>query len=97
MVGAKKRSVGETSVASVALTVKGQDGNEVFFRIKRSARLQKLLMAYCERKQLDYRSMEFLFNGERIPTRQSPDDLKLEDGDQIDAMKHHTGGGYGRL
>ncbi|KAF3943126.1 hypothetical protein CMV_030279 [Castanea mollissima] len=36
--------------AHINLKVKGQDGNEVFFRIKRSTQLKKLMNAYCDRQ-----------------------------------------------
>nr|ACG34085.1 hypothetical protein [Zea mays] len=38
--------------AHINLKVKGQDGNEVFFRIKRSTQLKKLMNAYCDRQSV---------------------------------------------
>eukprot|EP00897_Mesotaenium_endlicherianum_P000635 jgi/Mesen1/10572/ME000085S09903 len=76
----------------INLKVKGQDGNEVFFRIKATATLQKLMKAYCERQSVDLASIAFLFDGRRLRPDQTPQDLEMEDGDEIDAMLHQTGG-----
>ncbi|KAJ8648856.1 hypothetical protein MRB53_001879 [Persea americana] len=79
--------------AHINLKVKGQDGNEVFFRIKRSTQLRKLMTAYCDRQSVDFNSIAFLFDGRRLRVDQTPDELEMEDGDEIDAMLHQTGGG----
>lgn len=76
----------------INLKVKGQDGNEVFFRIKRSTQLKKLMNAYCDRQSYEFNSIAFLFDGRRLRPDQTPDDLEMEDGDEIDAMLHQTGG-----
>uniref|UniRef100_A0A3Q7HFJ5 Small ubiquitin-related modifier n=1 Tax=Solanum lycopersicum TaxID=4081 RepID=A0A3Q7HFJ5_SOLLC len=68
------------------------DGNEVFFRIKRSTQLKKLMNAYCDRQSVDFNSIAFLFDGRRLRAEQTPDELEMEDGDEIDAMLHQTGG-----
>ncbi|KAL6136958.1 hypothetical protein ACLB2K_062253 [Fragaria x ananassa] len=49
--------------AHINLKVKGQDGNEVFFRIKRSTQLKKLMNAYCDRQSVELNSIAFLFDG----------------------------------
>lgn len=76
----------------INLKVKGQDGNEVFFRTKRTAALKKLMSAYCDRQSVDVESIAFLFDGRRLRGDQTPDELEMEDGDEIDAMLHQTGG-----
>ncbi|KAH9308161.1 hypothetical protein KI387_036072, partial [Taxus chinensis] len=76
--------------AHINLKVKGQDGNEVFFRIKRSTQLRKLMNAYCDRQSVDFNSIAFLFDGRRLRGEQTPDELEMEDGDEIDAMLHQT-------
>ncbi|KAI5674763.1 hypothetical protein M9H77_15127 [Catharanthus roseus] len=59
----------------INLKVKGQDGNEVFFRIKRSTQLKKLMNAYCERVSVDPSSIAFLFDGRRLRMEQTPDEV----------------------
>ncbi|KAK6238608.1 hypothetical protein QUC31_004077 [Theobroma cacao] len=83
---------GDQSAAHINLKVKGQDGNEVFFRIKRSTQLKKLMNAYCDRQSVELNSIAFLFDGRRLRGEQTPDELEMEDGDEIDAMLHQTGG-----
>ncbi|GAA0140953.1 hypothetical protein Leryth_022953 [Lithospermum erythrorhizon] len=82
----------DQSAVHINLKVKGQDGNEVFFRIKRSTQLKKLMNAYCERQSVEIASIAFLFDGRRLRAEQTPDELEMEDGDEIDAMLHQTGG-----
>jgi hypothetical protein len=97
----------------------------VFFRIKRSTQLKKLMNAYCDRQSVDMNAIAFLFDGRRLRGEQTPDEvwcllcllsfayhrnvmnpwldlifcickilfqLEMEDGDEIDAMLHQTGG-----
>ncbi|CDP13791.1 unnamed protein product [Coffea canephora] len=78
----------------INLKVKGQDGSEVFFRIKRSTQLKKLINAYCERQSVELGSMVFLFDGQRLQGEQTPEQVSMEDGDEIDAMLHQTGGAF---
>jgi hypothetical protein len=69
-----------------------KDGGEVFFRIKSTATLKKLMHAYCDRQSVDPQSIAFLFDGRRLRAEQTPAELDMEDGDEIDAMLHQTGG-----
>lgn len=54
-----------------------QDGNEVFFRIKRSTQLKKLMNAYCDRQSVELNSIAFLFDGRRLRAEQTPDEVPL--------------------
>jgi hypothetical protein len=54
-----------------------QDGNEVFFRIKRSTQLKKLMNAYCDRQSVEFNSIAFLFDGRRLRAEQTPDEVAL--------------------
>ena len=40
---------GDKSAEHITLKVKSQDGNEIFFKIKRATQLKKLMDAYCAR------------------------------------------------
>ncbi|CAN1339960.1 Small ubiquitin-related modifier 2 [Linum perenne] len=44
-------------------------------------------------QSVDLNSIAFLFDGRRLRAEQTPDELEMEDGDEIDAMLHQTGGG----
>ncbi|URE07728.1 Small ubiquitin-related modifier [Musa troglodytarum] len=79
--------------AHINLKVKSQDENEVFFGIKRSTQLRKLMSAYCDRRSMDFNTIAFLLDGRRLRGKQTPDELEMEDGDETDAMLHQTRGG----
>lgn len=76
------------------LKVKSQDGNAVYFKVKKSTQLRKLMDAYCKRVGKDINEVRFLFDGNRIEGEQTPQDLEMEDDDEIDAMVAQTGGLY---
>ncbi|CAD5176794.1 small ubiquitin-related modifier 1 [Musa acuminata AAA Group] len=92
MSGQEEEKKPADQAAHINLKVKGQDGNEVFFRIKHSTQLRKLMNAYCDRQSVDINSIAFLFDGRRLRGEQTPEELEMEDGDEIDAMLHQTGG-----
>ncbi|PWA91689.1 small ubiquitin-related modifier 2 [Artemisia annua] len=73
----------------INLKVKSQEGNEVFFRIKGSTPFKKLMNAYCDRQSVKMNSIAFLFDGRRLRADQTPDELEMEDGDEIDAEAAH--------
>ncbi|KAJ1430892.1 Ubiquitin-like domain superfamily [Sesbania bispinosa] len=49
--------------------------------------------AYSDQQSVDCNSIVFLFDGKQLRGEQTPDQLDMEDGDEIDAMLHQTGGG----
>jgi len=48
----------------------------VFFRIKRSTQLKKLMNAYCDRQSVDMNAIAFLFDGRRLRGEQTPDEVR---------------------
>ncbi|KAG5518441.1 hypothetical protein PMAC_002836 [Pneumocystis sp. 'macacae'] len=70
----------------INLRVVGHDNNEVFFKIKRHTPLRKLMEAYCERQGKSMNTLRFLVDGERARPEQTPAELDMEDGDQIEVM-----------
>ncbi|CAG8495933.1 2313_t:CDS:2 [Paraglomus brasilianum] len=76
----------------INLKVVGNDHNEVFFKIKRTTQLKKLMEAYCERQGKAMASVRFLYDGERIQAHHTPAELDMEDGDAIDVMVEQLGG-----
>ena len=58
------------------LNIKVTDGNnEVFFKIKRSTRLDKLMRAFCERQGKEFTTVRFLFDGSRVQANDTPDSV----------------------
>ncbi|THG02267.1 hypothetical protein TEA_018286 [Camellia sinensis var. sinensis] len=78
--GREEREIEGGLVVAVAAMVAGdrvvaEDGNEVFFRIKRSTQLRKLMTAYCDRQSVEFNSIAFLFDGRRLRGEQTPDEV----------------------
>jgi hypothetical protein len=60
------------------LNIKVTDNNnEVFFKIKRSTKLEKLMNAFCERQGKSMSSVRFLFEGQRVQPTDTPDTVSL--------------------
>ncbi|KAI9308814.1 ubiquitin-related domain-containing protein [Cunninghamella echinulata] len=76
----------------INLKVVGNDSNEVFFKIKRSTPLRKLMDAYCDRQGKSSGSVRFLYDGGRLLPTNTPEELDMEDGDSIDVMIEQIGG-----
>jgi hypothetical protein len=60
------------------LNIKVTDNNnEVFFKIKRTTQLKKLMDAFCERQGKQISTVRFLFDGTRVRPEDSPDTVRL--------------------
>lgn len=60
------------------LNIKVTDGNnEVFFKIKKSTQLKKLMDAFCDRSGKSPDSVRFIFDGSRVQPTDSPDTVSL--------------------
>jgi small ubiquitin-related modifier len=59
------------------LNIKVTDNNnEVFFKIKRTTQLKKLMDAFCERQGKQISTVRFLFDGTRVRPEDSPDTVR---------------------
>eukprot|EP00959_Pyramimonas_sp_CCMP1952_P430414 9014726-Pyramimonas_sp.AAC.1 len=54
-------------------TLVRQDGNEVFFKVKKTTPLRKLMDAYCKRQGVAEKDVVFLFDGSRLKEDQTPE------------------------
>lgn len=64
--------------AAEHLNIKVTDNNnEVFFKIKRSTQLKKLMDAFCERQGKQASTVRFLFDGTRVRPEDTPDTVCL--------------------
>ncbi|WWC88198.1 uncharacterized protein L201_003103 [Kwoniella dendrophila CBS 6074] len=68
------------------------NGDEVFFKIKKTTKLNKLKSAYADRVGTDVNAIRLLFDGTRILDDQTASDLDLEDGDSIEVLLEQVGG-----
>jgi len=59
------------------LNIKVTDNNnEVFFKIKRTTALSKLMNAFCDRQGKQLTTVRFLFDGARVNPTDSPDSVR---------------------
>ena len=60
------------------LNIKVTDNNnEVFFKIKRTTQLSKLMNAFCDRQGKQIATVRFLFDGARVNPTDSPESVCL--------------------
>ncbi|KAI9860352.1 MAG: hypothetical protein M1824_003127 [Vezdaea acicularis] len=83
----------EDAAPTEHLNIKVTDNNnEVFFKIKRTTALKKLMDAFCERQGKNPASVRFLFDGSRITQTDSPETLDMQDGDTLEVHQEQIGG-----
>lgn len=75
------------------INLKVSDGvGEIFFKIKRTTPMKRLMDAFCKRQGRSLDSVRFLIDGTRINADSTPQELDMEDGDVIEAHREQTGG-----
>ncbi|KAL9107964.1 MAG: hypothetical protein Q9227_007179 [Pyrenula ochraceoflavens] len=80
--------------ATEHLNIKVTDGNnEVFFKIKKTTPLKKLMDAFCERQGKQRNTVRFLFDGTRVQADDNPESLDMADGDTLEVHQEQIGGG----
>jgi small ubiquitin-related modifier len=76
----------------VLITVRGQDGNAMKFKVKPNTTISKVMDAYCSSNGLNQTSVRFLFDGMRLNREQTVKSLGLQNEDVIDVVLEQTGG-----
>ena len=76
----------------INLKVVNSEGNEVFFKIKKTTAVKKLMEAYCKRQGLINGSVRFSFDGTRLKDDATPASVGVQEGDTIDCMVEQVGG-----
>ena len=71
---------------SLNIRIRDQTGEETFFKVKKTTKLDKVFNAYSQRKGVNATSLRFLFDGQRVRGDQKPEDINMEDGDRVDVM-----------
>jgi hypothetical protein len=66
----------QDAAATEHLNIKVTDNsNEVFFKIKRTTQLKKLMDAFCDRQGKMPSTCRFLFDGDRVNPTDTPDSV----------------------
>ena len=77
----------------ILIKVKSQDNEEIHFKIKRNTPLKKLMERYCERNGLmNINAVSFLYEGEKVFTSSTPENLGMNDGDELGVAIAQKGG-----
>mmetsp|Transcript_2737 Transcript_2737/g.3767 ORF Transcript_2737/g.3767 Transcript_2737/m.3767 type:complete len:95 (+) Transcript_2737:73-357(+) len=84
----------ETKGETLSVCIRDQTGEETFFKVKKTTKLEKVFNAYAERKGVNSSSLRFLLDGVRVRPEQTPTELDMEDNDQLDCMLEQQGGAF---
>jgi len=77
----------------INIKVRSQTAADECFRVRRDVKLERLISMYCGNHSLDPKDVRFLDPGGRyIRAAQTPDEVGLEDGDEISVHLHQVGG-----
>ncbi|XP_062019436.1 uncharacterized protein LOC133736017 [Rosa rugosa] len=76
----------------ITLQVQNQNHGDIYYRTGRTVSLGNILKDYCERKGLVYGEMRFIYDGKRVRSTHTPQQLEMEDDFVIDAMSEQIGG-----
>lgn len=76
----------------ITLRVRDQTGDEMFFKVKKTTKMNKIFDAYAARRGITSSALRFMLDGERITADNTPKMLELEDNEQIDVMLETVGG-----
>ena len=66
-------------------------GEEMFFRVKKSTKFEKIFPAYLQRTGLSRGAVQFLFDGQRIHEMCTPRSLEMENDDQVEVYLYEAG------
>ena len=77
--------------SSLNIRIRDQSGEETFYKVKKTTKLEIVFSLYAQRKGVDALDLRFLFNGQRVRDDETPQDLDMEDGDQIDCILEQQG------
>jgi len=87
-VNQENKSVGD----HIGIKVVGQNGQEVYFKIKKTTKFSKVFDVWARRQATSTTSLRFLYDGNRIRETDTPMDIGVEDGDIVDVVLQQTGG-----
>lgn len=83
----KHEAVNHPRFPMLDLNVRSEDGLYVFFSIRASTRLNKLMIKYCEATSQDINVTDFFFKGNLLVEGDTANDHHMKDGDTIYARR----------
>lgn len=76
----------------INLTIRDPQGEEVYFKVRKTTKMKKLFHAFCKRGNSDPNTIRFFYQGDRINDDDTPEDLNLHEGAKIDAFVRQVAG-----
>mgnify|MGYP002033634415 CR=1 FL=1 len=86
-----RRRTTTPSDGSINIRIRDQTGEETFFKVKTTTKLDKIFNAYATRKGVAATDLRFLFSGVRVRGDQTPAGIDMEEGDMLDCMLEQGG------
>jgi hypothetical protein len=74
------------------IVVRDMQNNEIHFKLKSSAKMEKLMNVYCARQGKNPKATRFFFDGERVLPESTPESLEMSDGDMLEVHEEQLGG-----
>lgn len=74
------------------IKVRGTDGTELFFRLKPTTKLKKMMEVFLQKQGAQENTCRFVYDGARVRHDDTPKGLNMEDGDVIEAVVEQSGG-----
>jgi small ubiquitin-related modifier len=71
----------------IVIRVREPSGEETYFKIKMTTRMERVVDAFAHRKGIPARELRFFLGGRRIQNDQTPGTLGLEDQDRIEVLR----------
>ena len=87
----KKPEKKEGGEGSLNIRIRDQTGEETFFKVKLTTKLDKVFNAYSTRKGVAYTDLRLYFDGSRVRGNQTPAGIGMEDGDMLDFIAEQQG------
>ncbi|KAJ7911605.1 ubiquitin-related domain-containing protein [Mycena leptocephala] len=72
------------------------EGNQITVKVKPNTKFTKIFQAAEQKFGKDAGTFKFVYDGTRIGKDDTPADLGIEDGDQIDCFLEQVGGSWTR-
>ncbi|KAJ1473398.1 ubiquitin-like protein SMT3, partial [Baffinella frigidus] len=76
----------------ISIIVRKHNGGDNLFRIRETTSVGKLMKTFCLACSHDMDSLRFIFNGARLRSTQTLQELDMADGDVVTAMFFMGGG-----
>eukprot|EP00210_Caulerpa_lentillifera_P008004 g7643.t1 len=82
----------ETKAEPLTILVRDQSGAGLQFKVRKNTKFEKVMLAFCQKRNYQMSQVRFLYDGERVQRHQTPQSVDMEEGDIIDCVIEQLGG-----